>query len=302
MSTKSLTRVERILSIGNFGAGVIVGLNGTDRPAVKLARDIQAELRFKAGYANAPATILTSGAAQYKLGKNSLASFGLMLTPERGMMRPDIADIRDAFGIAGPINICPLASDGCSFACLVTSGQSGMPTAQRAQAARTAFLLARPYESGLIIGAEIRAALKRNSAINLRLNTTSDIRWELVAPDMMRALSNAGVKLYDYTAWSPGSRDTDNFDYHLTYSAKETSHTSDEYLESILASGRNVAIPFDTPRGAALPASWHGYRVIDGDESDERRHDPAGVVVGLRAKGHAWKRDNSSGFIRAARG
>ena len=32
------------------------------------------------------------------------------------------------------------------------------------------------------------------------------------------------------------------------------------------------------------------------------RHDPAGVVVGLRAKGFKWKRDNSAGFIRSAVG
>jgi hypothetical protein len=59
-------------------------------------------------------------------------------------------------------------------------------------------------------------------------------------------------------------------------------------------------MPFTTARGEALPEVWHGFTVIDGDESDERRLDPAGVVVGLRAKGHEWKKDNSAGFIRTA--
>jgi len=299
---RGLNRTELILRRDDFGAAVVRGMSQetrADRDAVKVARDLQGELRGRVGYAAAPAPILTPGLAQTKLAKNTLPSFGLMLTPERGLMRETLNSARAAFGLSGAFNTCPRASLGCAAACLVFSGQSGMPTAQRAQAIRTMFLLAHPYECGLIIGAEIRAALRRHGRINLRLNTTSDIRWEILAPDMVASLAAAGVELYDYTAWSPADR-VASADYHLTYSAKETSHTSDAYLTAILAAGDNVAVPFDTPRGAALPATWNGYSVIDGDLSDERRNDPRGVVVGLRAKGHAWKRDNSAGFIRSA--
>jgi hypothetical protein len=304
MVRTTTTRVETILRDAGFGAAVIAGLHQAtrdDRAAVAAARKIQGNLRALVGYADEPAPILTSGAAQYKLGKNTLPSFGLMLTPERGLMAPALADIRAAFELTGGFNLCPLASLGCAAACLVFSGQSGMPAAQRGQAVRTAFLIARPRECGLIIGAEIRAAVKRHGRINLRLNTTSDIRWELVAPEMITALTAAGVELYDYTAWSPADREPSE-SYSLTYSAKEPSHTSDQYLTDILASGGTVAMPFDTPPGKPLPETWHGYAVIDGDESDERRHDPAGVVVGLRAKGYKWKRPggNDAGFIRSA--
>lgn len=303
----ALTRVERMLVDGLFSLAVIAGFTQptrTERVAVASARTLQGNYRALLGYRNAPAAILTSGASQYKLGKNILPSFGMMLTPERGLMRESLADIRAAFRLAGPINLCPLASNGCSLACLSTSGQSGMPAQQRAQSVRTAFLVAEPYAAGLIIGAELRAAVKRYGKINLRLNTTSDIRWEYVAPEMLEILADAGVQLYDYTAWSPADRAPSDI-YHLTYSAKETSHTSDAYLIGILASGSNVAMPFDTKRGEPLPATWNGFRVIDGDESDERRNDlqpigMPGVIVGLRAKGHAWKRDNAAGFIRAS--
>ena len=63
-----------------------------------------------------------------------------------------------------------------------------------------------------------------------------------------------------------------------------------------------MAMPFTTARGKPLPETWHGFAVIDGDKSDERRLDPAGVVVGLRAKGHKWRRPggNDAGFIRPA--
>lgn len=300
--TSSLTRTERTLLEGGFGAAVMAGLEQStpvQRAQVTSARAIQSELRVKVGYGKAPAAILTSGAAQYKLGKNSLPSFGMMLIPERGLMAESLRDVRDAFGLSGAWNICPLASLGCAAACLSRSGQSGMPQQQRSQAVRTAFLLARPAEAGAIIGAEIRAAVKRHGRINLRLNVTSDIRWELIAPDMIAALATAGVQLYDYTAWKPADR-RPSADYSLTYSAKEPAHTSDEYLTGILSAGGTVAMPFDTARGKPLPESWHGFAVIDGDQSDERRSDPAGVIVGLRAKGYEWKRDNSAGFIRSA--
>lgn len=296
------TRVERALIDGGFGEAVITGLlqaTPADKACVTRARAVQAESRARVGYKRAPAPILTSGASQHKLAKNSDPSFGLMLQSERGMMADQWADIRAAYRLTGGINLCPLASAGCALACLKTSGQSGMPDQQRAQAVRTAFLLAYPREAGLIIGAELRAALKRYGRVNLRLNTTSDIRWEYVSPAMIDALATAGVALYDYTAWSPEQRNPSHA-YSLTYSAKEPSHTPDAYLETILAAGGTVAMPFTTRRGEALPETWHGYPVIDGDVSDERRNDPPGVVVGLRAKGHAWRRDNSAGFIRPA--
>ncbi len=295
-----VTRVERKLIDGSFDIGVISGLKGDafGKAGVKAARELWRELRQAVGY-KSDTPILTSGASQQKLSKNNLPSLALMLTPEKGLMRAELSDVREAFGITGPINLCPMASKGCAAACLVFSGQSGMPQAQRAQAVRTAFILSNPLAAGLLIGDEIRRALRKAPQINLRLNTTSDIRWEIVAPDMVQALADAGVLMYDYTAWSPADRKA-SAAYSLTYSAKETAHTSDAYLADILRSGRNVAMPFTTARGEALPATWLGFPVIAGDKSDERRNDPQGVVVGLRAKGYKWKRDNSAGFIRQA--
>lgn len=298
----SLTRIERILSDAGFGAAVIAGFcqnTREDRQRVAAARRVQAAARARAGYGATPTPILTSGASQHKLAKNATKSYGLMLTPARGMMSPEREDIRAAFRLSGPINLCPLASDGCARACLSTSGQSGMPAQQRAQSARTAFLISNPVETGLIIGAELRAAIRRHGVVNLRLNTTSDIRWEFVSPEMITVLTDAGVRMYDYTAWHPSDRKPSDR-YSLTYSAKEPSRTPDDYLTGILDNGGTVAMPFTTRRGEALPETWHGYPVIDGDESDERYSDPAGVVVGLRAKGHAWRRDNTAGFIRSA--
>lgn len=296
-----LTRAERALDDAFIGEAIIIGATQAtraDREAVRDARRVWARLRARVGYKEASARLLTSGASQHKLAKNLAPSFGLMLTPERGLMADALSDIRAAFGLDGAWNLCPRASKGCAAACLSRSGQSGMPAQQRAQAVRTAFLLSRPWEFGLILGAEIRVALRASSAINLRLNTTSDIRWEKIAGDAISFLTARGVSFYDYTAWHPAER-VESDAYALTYSAKEPSHTPNAYLEQILGDGGNVAMPFDTRKGQPLPTSWHGFPVIDGDLSDERRNDPRGVVVGLRAKGHEWKRD-ASGFIRSA--
>lgn len=292
------TRVETLLIEGGFGLALIEGLHGA---SVTDARTTWARLRGMVGYREAPAPLLTSGAAQQKLSKNTLPSFGLMLTPERGMNSPDLADIRKAFGLRGAVNLCPMASVGCAAACLSRSGQSGMPVQQRAQSVRTAFIVSHPREAGLLIGHELRLALRTNDAINLRMNVTSDIRWEHVSPEMVDEMTRQGIKLYDYTAWSPDARNASD-DYSLTYSAKEPEHTTDEYLSAILAGGDNVAVPFDTKRGHDLPTTFLGFPVIDGDKSDERRNDPRGVVVGLRAKGYEWKHDNTAGFIRHAMG
>jgi hypothetical protein len=85
--------------------------------------------------------------------------------------------------------------------------------------------------------------------------------------------------------------------YSLTFSRSEKNEA--ECL-SVLAQGGNVAVVFATRKGEPLPATWHGYRVIDGDLSDVRYLDPRNVVVGLRAKGSA-KHDKTGFVVRIPR-
>lgn len=100
---RGLSRVETVLRRDGFGDSVITGLTqktAADRRAVADARKTYGAVRATVGYSGS-AAMLTSGAAQSKLGKNTLFSLGLMLTPERGMMSPLLADVRDAFGMSG---------------------------------------------------------------------------------------------------------------------------------------------------------------------------------------------------------
>ena len=316
MSTSTLTRAdlspnyaERVLADGAFGNGLYDGFVGATakdrRAALREARATYAAFRAERGYAAQAARMLTRPESQAKLAKSERFALGLMLTPER--------NASDALRIitGRPMNLCPSASAGCAAACLYTSGHGAFAKTQAARVVRTAFLFAHPYAAGVLIGSETRAALDAHGADNvtLRLNVTSDIRWELVAPWVLSRIARAGVRIYDYTAWAPSKRAPQLIDgYALTYSAKETAHTSDAYLRAVLESGANVAMPFAIRKDEPLPATVNvGGRVflcVDGDATDDRTTDPRGVdggyVIALRAKGSAGKADES-GFIRDPR-
>jgi hypothetical protein len=87
--------------------------------------------------------------------------------------------------------------------------------------------------------------------------------------------------------------------YHLTFSRSEINATD---VLSVLASGGNVAVVMkicdcrrackhEIPEGL----TYAGYRVVNGDADDLRFLDPAGVVVGLKAKGRA--KADTTGFV-----
>ena len=75
--------------------------------------------------------------------------------------------------------------------------------------------------------------------------------------------------------------------YHLTYSRSET--TPDKEVHDICSRGGNVAIVFKD----YLPATWQGIRVESGDINDLRFKDPRGIIIGLKAKGTAGKKDET---------
>lgn len=94
------------------------------------------------------------------------------------------------------------------------------------------------------------------------------------------------VQFYDYT--KRANRRDLPANYHLTFSLSED---NDERAQIALENGLNVAAVF-----RALPETFLGRKVVDGDESDLRFKDERGVIVGLKAKGDARK--DTSGFVR----
>lgn len=196
-------------------------------------------------------------------------------------------------------NVCTHLSDGCVSACLNTAGNPVYARVkQQARIARKRLYFEQREAYLELLRAEIfrfsERCLRLGRRPCVRLNGTSDIVWERVAPELFKWFTY--VQFYDYTkipkrclaAWDCPPN------YHLTFSRSESNGDS---VERVLAdhSGRKVAVVFSPWRTKPLPAEWNGQRVIDGDKTDLRFLDRGGRIVGLRAKGRARRDD--SGFV-----
>lgn len=200
-------------------------------------------------------------------------------------------------------DLCPRKTRGCfgeeGENCIFSTGQLALPYAQLAMINRTLFYKKHPdlYMELLYHELEIwkNRAKKAKRKLAMRLNGTSDIRWEKLYPQIFR--DHPDVMFYDYTkVWerllgkwgAPPPVMPRN--YHLTFSRSEE---NDDAIERLLKERHdvNVAMVFETrPKiGSApaqpLPKVAFGRTVYDGDKHDLRFLDPPGVIVGLRAKG-----------------
>ncbi len=197
--------------------------------------------------------------------------------------------------------VCSSASEGCTTACLYTSGHGRFTRTQDARIAKTRrFFEERPeFLTELVkhVEAAIRKAKRLQLTPAFRFNLTSDVRWELV-PVMVKGVQYENimaafpqVQFYDHTKHT--NRRNIPANYHLTFSRSES---NDGDVEEMFFQGYNVAVVFDTKKGEPLPTTYKGRPVIDGDEHDLRFLDPKGVWVGLRGKGEAKKHDHN-GFV-----
>lgn len=195
-------------------------------------------------------------------------------------------------------NVCPMASAGCIMGCLNTAGRGGFdPRIPLARIRKTVMFMEQreQFMEQLIkdIDAGIRSAKRKRMRPVFRLNGTSDIRWETVPvtvkgktyPNIMSAYRK--VQFYDYTKIA-NRRDLPA-NYHLTFSRSEV---NDSLIPTV---GYNTAVVFSTRKGAALPDTYMGMTVVDGDDTDLRFLDPEKSIIGLRAKGKAKK--DTSGFV-----
>lgn len=213
--------------------------------------------------------------------------------------------------------VCPMAEiAGCVGDCLNTAGRGGMArkdadsvtidghtvklnAVQKARIARTRFF----FENRDAFFAQLRneinnarkLAAKKGLTLVVRLNGTSDIRWEDVTfsggkKNIFEMFSD--LFFYDYTK-IPNRRVSQIKNYHLTFSVSARLEFKKIWLKALKFYGRemNYAVVF---KSKTLPMYYAGYAVINGDESDLRFLDEKGVVVGLKAKGRAKKSD--SGF------
>ncbi len=198
------------------------------------------------------------------------------------------------------INVCPFATTQCKNLCLVTSSyHMNMNASVKARLVRTNYYkFDRDGFKSLLyknIKKHIRKAEKMGLYPVVRLNGTSDLPWETIFPSLFTDFSN--VVFYDYTKYPITKRQNLPFNYYLLRSHSEKNHGE---FSAMIARG-NVAVVFNTKKGKALPKTWQGVNVFDGDLDDLRFLDPKNVIVGLRAKGKAKKvTATKTGFVVAA--
>jgi hypothetical protein len=208
--------------------------------------------------------------------------------------------------LAGVGNICPHASKGCLAACLFTAGFAGVyESVNIARVMRTRLLHDQKKVFLSILEGEISAVIRRAQKLGLkpaiRLNGTSDLPWETLAPDLFKKFSD--IQFYDYTksfrrAIAYAKKELPK-NYHLTFSLSESNAS---LANLALDAGVNVAAVVSglKSKTIVLPTSTVERKVFDADRHDLRfadrlGSDGKGRVGILTAKGKAKK--DTSGFV-----
>ena len=179
--------------------------------------------------------------------------------------------------------LCTMAAlSGCKEPCLISSGQLGMSTGQRASTKRTVLLLLQKAAFEAQLCAEIDMAEKRAQRTGIpalfRLNGTSDCDWTTV----VQARPNSAF--YDYTKVLSRVRKNTQANLHLTFSGSMYSAQSKAALRKAVLRGHNIAVAYNTKHIASdnitIPA-----HMTDFDSTDLRPLDKVGSIGALKRKG-----------------
>ena len=198
-------------------------------------------------------------------------------------------------------NTCPMAKiAGCENACLYSAGRGAFNSVQQSRISKAQWFFSERDSFMVQLVKDIsKLATKADKAGMVplvRLNGTSDIRWESIPvtrdgvtyTNVMAAFP--GIQFYDYTKISNRKGIPSNYDLTFSYSGMPGYQ---KYVTQAISEGMRIAVVFRDRK--AIPASFLGLECVDGDDSDIRHIDPQGVVVALYAKGNA--KTDLSGFV-----
>jgi hypothetical protein len=193
-------------------------------------------------------------------------------------------------------NTCSMAHKAqCAVACLYSAGRGAFNNVQQSRINKTLYFYESRDEFMMQLFKNIKALIKKAESKGLkplvRLNGTSDIRWENVpfeGATIFEAFPN--VQFYDYTKDANRKALPKNYDLTFSYSGVSTFAP---YVQKAQSKGLRMAVVFRKIEN--IPLTFKGITVVSGDNSDVRHLDDQGVIVGLYAKGAA-KRDNT-GFV-----
>jgi len=194
-------------------------------------------------------------------------------------------------------NTCSMAKLAqCDKACLYSAGRGAFNNVQQSRIDKTLYFYEARDEFMSQLFKNIKTLIKKAESKGLkplvRLNGTSDIRWENVPFETYDNIFEAfpNVQFYDYTKDANRKDLPVNYDLTFSYSGVESFAP---YVEKAQSKGMRLAVVFRKIEN--IPLSFKGIKVVSGDNSDVRHLDDQGVIVGLYAKGAA-KRD-TTGFV-----
>jgi len=198
------------------------------------------------------------------------------------------------------INVCANAEiAGCIDGCLFTAGRGAFSNVQQSRAKKTAWFAADRdgFMAQLIVDVTkfIKYCGKQGVTPVIRLNGTSDIRWERIPVGDYAHIFAAfpDVQWYDYTKIA--NRKCDNIsNYHLTFSYSAANPLYAKQVKIAMDKGMNMAVVWRSV--SVIPDNFMGRNIVSGDADDLRFLDPKGVMVSLYAKGRAKK--DTSGFVQ----
>jgi hypothetical protein len=198
-------------------------------------------------------------------------------------------------------NTCSMAKVAqCDKACLYSAGRGAFSSVQTARVNKTIWFFEErdSFMQQLVVDVKrlINKAHKQGLQPLVRLNGTSDIRWETIGLTVDGvAYDNIfdvfpDVSFYDYTKDANRKGLPLNYDLTFSYSGVEGFQP---FVEIAIAKGMRMAVVFRTEKD--IPATFKGIPVVSGDKSDVRHLDDDGVIVGLYAKGKA--KLDQTGFV-----
>lgn len=198
-------------------------------------------------------------------------------------------------------NTCSMAHiAGCDKACLYSAGRGAYSSVQNARINKTNWFYIDRQSFMLQLIKNINSLIYKANKLSLipliRLNGTSDIKWENIAFDYQGKHYNnimelfPDIQFYDYTKIINRDNVPHNYDLTFSYSGKPEFI---KYVNLAINKGMRIAVVFKDKNN--LPDNFMGLSVVNGDNSDIRHLDNQGVIVALYAKGKA-KSDNT-GFV-----
>lgn len=189
-------------------------------------------------------------------------------------------------------NVCSASGD-CERFCVSFTGKGGIPTVQKARIRKTLLFMNDRQTFFELLENDIcqlaEYAHQQKKQLVIRLNTFSDLAFELIKPEIFKIFSD--VLFIDYTKRKDRIlryiRGLFPKNYFLAYSHNEKSEDF-----SIYALQNGVNVSFVVRRPKQIPLKIEGFQVTDADYSDSWIIDNVGTIGILKAKGKLINADS----------